>query len=118
MSNLATPHKVLTRSAGKSHASERSTSRKPRSSVTPRSASRSVKLSKRKFFTVAEDLQILDFFKKHQRNQSVQQMAAELADRIKHSEDSVRDRIRRVLSKLRLVDRLLLAEESRVLRSN
>ncbi len=117
MSQLTTPHKVLTRSAGKSHASDKSASRKQRSSATPRSTSKSVKLSKRKFFTVAEDLQILDFFKKHQLYQTVQQMAEVLSDRIKHSEDSIRDRIRRVLSKLRLVDRLLLAEECKVLRS-
>ena len=63
---------------------------------------------------MAEDLQILEFFKKYGESQSAHQIAENLAKRIDHSEESIRDRIRRVLSKLRIVDHKLLADENKV----
>lgn len=120
MSRRETPLKISTRSARKSEASERTpTSQKQLTvkrerSTTPRSTTRSVKLAKRKFFTVAEDLKILDYFKKHEDKQNSHQMAQALARVIDHSEESIRDRIKRVLSKLRQVDEKLLADEAKV----
>lgn len=120
MSQLNTPRKIETRSVAKSAPSEKTPASKKQSekrdtSITPpRSTTRSVRLAERKFFTVAEDLQIIEHFKKHEAKESAQQMAQVLSKIIGHSEESIRDRIRRVLSKLRQVDHKLLAEETRV----
>lgn len=119
MSRPNSPAKVATRSAAKSRGSERTPASRSKAAradslTPPRSTSRSVKLADRKFFTVAEDLLLLDQFKKLQAHESLCQIAQKLARQTGHSEESVRDRIRRVLSKLRQVDHRLLAEEAKV----
>ena len=120
MSQHQTPKKMATRSVNKSQASVGTSSVKTEAMIkrerteTPRSNSRSVKLSKRRFFNVQEDLQILEHFKRYEHTQSANQMAQILSTKIHHSEESIRDRIRRVLSKLRQVDSRLLSDEARV----
>jgi hypothetical protein len=71
-------------------------------------------MEERKFFTVEEDLQILQHFSKQHENQTEKQMSESLARRLDHSEEAIRDRIKRMISKLRQDDSKLLHEEARV----
>jgi uncharacterized protein YPO0396 len=122
MSKQASPHQRRTRSSAKSETTLKTPSRRGNLSVkrealsTPRSsARRSVKLTQRKFFTVTEDLKMLDHFLNYKDTQSSNQMAQKLLKAIDHSEESIRDRIKRVLSKLRQVDYKLLRDEAKVI---
>lgn len=119
MSKQETPIKPRTRSVGKSDITFQTTSKK--SQVSPRrrppsksSAHKSVRMEERKFFTVEEDLQIMQHFSKYHEKQTEKDMAQFLARRLEHSEESIRDRIKRVISKLRQIDSKLLQEECRV----
>lgn len=121
MSKQASPAQLRTRSAAKSESQKKTPSKREGFSVkkeamsTPRSSiNRSVKLTERKYFTVAEDLRILEYYLRHKDDQSAKQMAQTLTKASGHTEESVRDRIKRVLSKLRQVDEKLLRDEAKV----
>lgn len=78
-------------------------------------AVRSKKTGERVYFTVAEDAKILDLLSKDDGQHPVTFLAEKLAKNSKHSVESIRDRIKRVLGKLKQVDVKLLKEEAKVL---
>ncbi len=78
-------------------------------------AVRSKKNGERVYFTVAEDAKILDLLGKDDGQHPVTFLAEKLAKNSKHSVESIRDRIKRVLGKLKQVDVKLLKEEAKVL---
>lgn len=55
---------------------------------------------KRNFFKVSEDWEILSFIKKHKK-MSVSAISQEIGERMNRSAESIRDRIKRYLSKIR-----------------
>ncbi len=79
-----------------------------------RSKNRGTKPVEKKYFTVQEDHTIIQYYKQHQDNQTMLQIAESLTKKVKHSEESIRDRIRKVLTRLRHVDETLIAEEAKV----
>lgn len=74
-----------------------------------------VKLADRKFFTVHEDNLIIQYFKVHEATKTSRNIAEDLAKKVKHSVESIRDRIKRFLSHLRASDEKYIAEEAKVL---
>lgn len=87
----------------------------PRSSISRIQRSQ-VKLADRKFFTVKEDQMILEYVKQHKDSLTSRTIAENLAKKLKHSAESIRDRVKRFLSKLRPIDELYIAEEAKVTR--
>lgn len=77
--------------------------------------SAAVKLADRKFFTVKEDSVILVYLKEHRDSMTSRAIAQKLSKKLKHSLESIRDRIKRFLSKLRLVDEMCIADEAKVI---
>ena len=69
----------------------------------------------RKFFTVQEDLTILTYFKLHEADMTSRNIAENLAKKVKHSVESIRDRIKRFLSKLRPIDEQFIKNEAQVI---
>lgn len=67
-----------------------------------------------KFFTVEEDRRILDVWQEQEGDLPLSQISSRLSKSLKHSEESIRDRIRKILSKLRQVDTELISQESKV----
>lgn len=80
-----------------------------------RSKNRAAKHAEKKYFTVLEDNTIIQYYKQHQGTQTVLQIAEALTKKVKHSEESIRDRIRKILTRLRHVDETLIAEEAKVI---
>lgn len=68
----------------------------------------------RKFFTVEEDYSILNQFQKESSKKSTREIAEELSIKIKHTQESIRDRIKRYISKLSSLDSELLKDASKV----
>lgn len=85
----------------------------PRSTIS-RIRRSSVKLADRKFFTVQEDSTILAFMKEKKDTLSSRAIAETLSKKLNHSLESVRDRIKRFLSKLKLSDEQYIIEEAKV----
>lgn len=85
----------------------------PRSSISRIQRSQ-VKLADRKFFTVKEDHTILDYIKQNKDTLTSRAIADNLAKKLKHTSESIRDRVKRFLSKLRPIDELYIAEEAKV----
>lgn len=73
-----------------------------------------VKFEDRKFFTVAEDADMLNFMKKNEGSMTSRSIAEHLSKRIFHSTESIRDRIKRFISKLRSKDEDYIREEAKV----
>lgn len=89
-----------------------SPSQKPTNKKT---ASTSIPLAERRFFTVGEDAQILSYYKEHVGSMPVSKIASNLSKKLKpHSEESIRTRIRKELTKLREIDYKLLEDEVKV----
>lgn len=85
----------------------------PRSSIS-RVRRSTVKLADRKFFTVQEDSTILSYLKEHKDSLNSRAIAESLSKKMKHSLESIRDRIKRFLSKLRPLDEQYIATEAKV----
>ena len=85
----------------------------PRSSISRIQRSQ-VKLADRKFFSVKEDHTILDYIKQNKDTLTSRAIADNLAKKLKHTSESIRDRVKRFLSKLRPIDELYIAEEAKV----
>lgn len=71
-------------------------------------------MADRKFFTVKEDQTILEYVKQHKDSLTSRAIADNLAKKLKHSSESIRDRVKRFLSKLRPIDEQYIAEEAKV----
>lgn len=93
--------------------SKSATKAEPRSSISRIQRSQ-VKLADRKFFTVKEDQTILEYLKQHKDSLTSRTIADNLAKKLKHTSESIRDRIKRFLSKLRPIDEQYIAEEAKV----
>jgi hypothetical protein len=91
------------------------TKNQPRSIISRVVRSAAVKLADRKFFTVKEDSVILVYLKEHRDSMTSRAIAQKLSKKLKHSLESIRDRIKRFLSKLRLVDEMCIADEAKVI---
>jgi hypothetical protein len=85
----------------------------PRSSISRIQRSQ-VRLADRKFFSVKEDQTILEYVKQQKDSLTSRSIAENLAKKLKHSAESIRDRIKRFLSRLRPIDELYIAEEAKV----
>jgi hypothetical protein len=85
----------------------------PRSSISRIQRSQ-IKLADRKFFTVKEDQTILDYVRQHSDTLTSRAIADNLSKKLKHSSESIRDRIKRFLSKLRPIDEQYISEEAKV----
>lgn len=72
------------------------------------------KFSERKYFNVEEDWTILKYWSSNIEELSTREISDNLSERIDHSSESIRDRIKRYISKLKKVDRELLEEEAKV----
>lgn len=68
----------------------------------------------RKFFTVQEDYTILSHYEKENAKKSTREIAEDLSNKIKHTQESIRDRIKRYISKLSQLDSELLKDASQV----
>jgi len=73
-----------------------------------------IRFCDRKFFTVQEDFTILSYFKDHEAKMTSRTIAENLAKKVKHTVESIRDRIKRFLSKLRPIDEVFIKEEAKV----
>lgn len=93
--------------------SKSATRHEPRSSIS-RVRRSAVKLADRKFFTVQEDSTILNYVKDHKDTLSSRAIAENLAKKLKHSVESIRDRIKRFLSKLRPIDQEYIVDQAKV----
>lgn len=89
------------------------TRHEPRSSIS-RVRRSTVKLADRKFFTVHEDSTILSYLKENKDKLTSRTIAENLAKKMKHSLESIRDRIKRFLSKLRPIDQQFIADQAKV----
>lgn len=87
----------------------------PRSTISRVVRSATVKLADRKFFTVKEDSAILAYLKEHKDSMTSRAIAQNLSKKLKHSLESIRDRIKRFLSKLRPLDEKYIADEAKVI---
>lgn len=85
----------------------------PRSSISRIQRSQ-VRLVDRKFFNVKEDHVILEYIRQHKDTLTSRSIADNLSKKLKHSSESIRDRVKRFLSKLRPIDELYIAEEAKV----
>lgn len=86
----------------------------PRSTIT-RIQKAPIRFWDRKFFTVQEDCTILTYFKLHEADMTSRNIAESLAKKVKHSVESIRDRIKRFLSKLRPIDEQFIKNEAQVI---
>jgi hypothetical protein len=89
------------------------TRQEPRSSIS-RVRRSTVKLADRKFFTVLEDSTILTYLKDNKDSMTSRGIAENLAKKMKHSVESIRDRIKRFLSKLRPIDQQYILDQAKV----
>lgn len=89
------------------------TKNEPRSTIS-RIRRSTVKLADRKFFTVQEDSTILSYLNEHKDSLTSRAIAENLSKKLKHTVESIRDRIKRFLSKLRPLDEKYIAEEAKV----
>lgn len=103
--------KAESRSPTPKHSNSRSQSKKK----VQIQAVRHKKTGERVFFTVAEDAKILELLDKDDGKHPVTYLADKLSRNSKHSVESIRDRIKRVLAKLKQVDVKLLKEEAKVI---
>lgn len=90
------------------------TKNEPRSTIS-RVRRSGVKLADRKFFTVHEDSTILSYLNEHKDSMTSRGIAESLSKKLKHSLESIRDRIKRFLSKLRPLDEKYIADEAKVI---
>jgi hypothetical protein len=72
------------------------------------------KFSERKFFTVVSDWTILKYWRENRSEVSTREIADNLSEEIDHSSESIRDRIKRYISKLKKIDEVLIEEEAKV----
>jgi hypothetical protein len=93
--------------------SKSATRQEPRSSIS-RVRRSTVKLADRKFFTVQEDSTILSYLKDNKDSMTSRGIAENLAKKMKHSVESIRDRIKRFLSKLRPIDQQYILDQAKV----
>lgn len=70
------------------------------------------KFHERKYFTLAEDWGILKMYNAKKDSLSMRDIADHLASKSTHTAESIRDRIKRYISKLSNLDAELLKEES------
>ena len=103
--------KAESRSPTPKHSNSRSQSKKK----VQIQAVRHKKSGERVYFTVAEDAKILELLDKDDGKHPVTYLADKLGRNSKHSVESIRDRIKRVLVKLKQVDVKLLKEEAKVI---
>lgn len=72
------------------------------------------KMAERKFFSVREDAQILKAWRKDHLKESSRSISDKLAERFEHTSESIRDRIKRYISKLSQFDEKFLIEQAKV----
>jgi hypothetical protein len=75
---------------------------------------RTVRAAERKFFTVGEDQQILAVLKSLGASKTSREIAETISKKMSHSVESIRDRIKRFLTRIRPVDEAYIAEEAKV----
>lgn len=80
----------------------------------PRSKGRGGNGAEKRYFTVHEDNIVLQFYSQNQSSQTMVEIAESLVGKVNHTEESIRDRIRKVLVRLRTADQSLIAEEAKV----
>ena len=85
----------------------------PRSTVT-RIQKTGTRYADRRFFTVWEDNTILQHFKAFEGAKPSRLIADELSKKMNHTVESIRDRIKRFLSRIRPSDEAYIAEEAKV----
>jgi hypothetical protein len=73
-----------------------------------------VRFEDRKFFTVVEDAEILTYYQKNNSTMTSRSISENLSKKIKHSLESIRDRIKRFISRLRPKDEEYIKEEAKV----
>jgi hypothetical protein len=76
------------------------------------------KFADRKYFNVEEDYTILKMYNAKKFSMSTRDIAEHLAGKLTHTSESIRDRIKRYISKLSTLDEELLKEEAGVSISN
>ena len=74
------------------------------------------KFANRKYFKVSEDWLILSTWKGKTAEQTSREIADTLATKMDHTSESIRDRVKRYLSRLSTFDEQQLEEESKVSR--
>lgn len=72
------------------------------------------KMEDRKFFTVNEDNVILNYLKDHEEKLTLSAIADNLSKKLKHTSESIRDRVRRYLQKLAPSDKEYISKEAKV----
>jgi hypothetical protein len=72
------------------------------------------KFADRKYFSVSEDWNILETYNAQKLNMSTRDISDLLAESMTHTSESIRDRIKRYISKLSILDAELLKEEAEV----
>lgn len=72
------------------------------------------KFANRKYFNVEEDWTILRMYNAKKDEMSTRDISDELAGKMTHTSESIRDRIKRYISKLSNLDSELLKEEAEV----
>lgn len=68
----------------------------------------------KRYFTVAEDWVLIQYYTKHSDSKSEWKICEELAQKVPHPTDSIRDRLRKVLLRLRRVDLRLIEDNASV----
>lgn len=61
-----------------------------------------------------EDWTILDYWSSNLGDMSTREISDNLAEKLDHSSESIRDRIKRYISKMKSMDKRLLEEEAKV----
>jgi len=72
------------------------------------------KFSDRKYFTVSQDWSILSYWRDNRGEVSTREISDNLSEEMEHSSESIRDRIKRYISKLKRIDETLIEEEAKV----
>ena len=109
--------KTRTRSKGKSpEESKKEEKQTPPSNLKKlkREPIKQNKFKERKYFRVSEDWEVLKYWGSNLGDLSVREISDNLSEKIDHSSESIRDRIKRYISKLKSYDKTLLEQEAEV----
>jgi len=72
------------------------------------------KYSERTYYSVSQDWAILKYWKDNRAEVSTREISDNLSADLDHSSESIRDRIKRYISKLKRIDETLIEEEAKV----
>lgn len=86
----------------------------PEKKVVERKPIKENRFSQRKYFSVMEDWTILDYWSSNLGDISTREISDNLSEKVDHSSESIRDRIKRYISKMKNMDKRLLEEEAKV----